>query len=189
VDDLPGLGVDRGVLFLRLQLGECVQRAHRDLRAEQERLQRRDGGVAPEDRHEPRHPRREQRPPLLPCSHAQRGQIRDRAVEGAAEALPAAADTGDAKRPRRDDVADGLALVVQLLGGLGVALEPGPDVDAELPALVRLERHGIGHRVAVEPSRPREPEPRCEVAARIDDREAAVAAVDARWRGRWKRQS
>jgi hypothetical protein len=126
-------------------------------------------------------------PSVLPGSHAQRRQIRDRAVERAAEALPAASNTGNAERPGRDHVADRLALVLELLDGLDLALEPGPDVDAELPALVRLQRDCIGHRVSVQPPGAREPEPRRQVASRVDDRESAAVAVESCGRGRWER--
>ena len=56
VDDLPRLGVDRRVVLGRLQLGEHLERAARELGAEEQRLQARDERVAAEDGHEPRHP-------------------------------------------------------------------------------------------------------------------------------------
>ena len=146
VHDLPRLGVDRRVLLVRLQLGERVERADRDLRPEQKRLQRRDRRVAAEDGHEPRHPGGEKRPATVARAHAQRREIRDRAVEGAPQALPAAAHARDAQRPGGDDVARGLALLVELLHRLDVVLEPWQHVDAEIPALVRIERERVGHR-------------------------------------------
>ena len=76
VDDLPGLRVDRRVVGLGLELGELLERADRDLGAEQERLERGDLRVAPEDGHEPRHSRGEQRPPVLARPHAQRARGR-----------------------------------------------------------------------------------------------------------------
>ena len=64
-------------------------------------------------------------------------EVRDRTVERAGEGLPAAADSRD-PRPGGDDVADRLALVVQLLDRREIALEPGQHVDADVPPLVRL---------------------------------------------------
>ena len=104
-------------------------------------------------------------------------QVGDRAVERAAQALPAAADSRDAQRPGGDDVADGLALVVEQLDGLDLVLEPRQHVDAHAPALVRLERERERHRVPIEPARFREDEPSAQIAPRIDDRDLASPFV------------
>ena len=82
----------------------------------------------------------EQRPAVLARPHPQRGEVGDRAVERAAQALPAAANPRHAQRPGGDDVARALALLVELLERLELLVEPRADVDRELPALVRLER-------------------------------------------------
>ena len=185
--DLPRLGVDRRVLLACLQLGERVERAHRDLRPEEQRLQRRDRRVAPEHGHEPRHPGGEERAAKLARAHAQRREIGDRAVERATKALPAAANARNPQRPGGDGVAGGLALLVELLDGLELLVQPGPDVDAEIPGLVRLERERVGHGVPVESATLREDELRSEVAARIDDRNLPPLLVVRRRRGRRKR--
>ena len=74
-------------------------------------------------------PGREQRPAVLAGPHPQRGEVGDRAVERAAQALPPAADTRYAQRPRCDDVARALALLVELLDRLELLVEPRVHVD------------------------------------------------------------
>ena len=198
VDDLPGLGVDRRVLARRLQLGERVQRADRDLGAEQERLQRGDRRVAAEHGHEPGHAGGEERPPRLAGAHAERREVVDRAVERATQALPPAAHPRHAERPGRDDVAERLALLVEALAALGVAL---PVERRDGPRRSSSQR-SCGSRVEVEDdiaavletARLREHDARPQVAAwRLDDqlprsprrtRPAPAAAAAARARDR-----
>ena len=55
VDDLSGLGVDRRIVLLGLQVGQDAERRAGELGAEDERLQARDDRVAAEDGHEPWH--------------------------------------------------------------------------------------------------------------------------------------
>ncbi len=152
-----------------------------------QRLQRRDRSVAPEHGHEPGHAGGEERAAVLARPHAQGGEVGDRAVERAAQALPATTNTRHAERPRRDDVADRLALVVELLDGGEIVLDPRQDVDVEVPVLVRLERDGEGHRTRVEPTRLREDDVRAEVSTRVDDREPATRLVEGGRRRRGQR--
>jgi hypothetical protein len=187
VHDLAGLGVDARILLARLELREGVERADRDLRPEEQRLQRGDRCVTAEHGHEPGHAGGEERPAIVARAHAQRGEVGDRAVEGAAQALPPPANAWDAQRPGRNDVARGLALLVELLDRLELLVQPRMDVHAEIPALVRLEPQRVGHRVAVEAAGLREHELRSEVALRIDDRDLAALLVVGRRRGRRQR--
>ena len=91
MQDLARLGVDRGVVLARLQHRERLERGDRELGPEQHRLQARDQRVAPEDGHEPRHPRRGQpAETVAPCASAARRGRR-----------PTAGTPGAGRRTRR----------------------------------------------------------------------------------------
>ena len=103
VDDLARLGVDRGVVLVRLELGEHLECAVRELRPEEERLQARDQRVAAEDRHEPGHPgRRQLSDRRVAAADAKRGQIGHGLREGMRELLPARANVRHAELPRSE---------------------------------------------------------------------------------------
>ena len=77
--DLARLGVDRGIVVLRLELCEHLERRARQLGPEQQGLETRDDGVAAEDAHEPRDARaRELADARVVRAHPQRGEIGDR---------------------------------------------------------------------------------------------------------------
>ena len=147
VDDLAGLGVDRGVVLGRLQLREDPERRLRELGAEEQRLQARDQRVAPEDGHEPRHARRRElaREARI-VSHSKRCEVRDGLRERVREVLPGGAELRDPQLPGGERVAHPRELLAE--GPLG------PDAIGRLFERIidearRLERrviHGDGSR-------------------------------------------
>ena len=89
VDDLAGLGVDRRIVLLGLQIGEHLERRAGELRAEDERLQAGDDRVAAEDRHEPRHACTGKLPdPRAVGLHPQGREVVDRLAERVPECVP-----------------------------------------------------------------------------------------------------
>ena len=85
VEDLPRLGVDRGVVDPRLQRRQRLERADRELGAEEHGLEARDDRVAAEDGHEPGHARGGQVPGALAGPQPQRREVGDGLVERVTE--------------------------------------------------------------------------------------------------------
>ena len=101
VDDLAGLGVDRRVVFGRLEGGENTERVARELRPEEERLQARDERVAAEDGHEPGHPRGGKLAgDARILVHPERGKVGDRLPERHRQLLPGGLQLRDGEVPR-----------------------------------------------------------------------------------------
>ena len=190
MDDLPGLGVDRRVLGRRLQLRERVQRPDRDLGAEEERLQRGDQRVAPEHGHEPGHAGGEggRLDSPVRMRSAARSSIER---SNARRRLSHPPRTRGAERPRRDDVAERLALLGEALAALGVALavERGVKLDVELPQLMRVEVEVEDHAAVLEPTRMREHHARPQVAALRLDQQLPRGLVVRRGRRRQVRRA
>ena len=146
VDDLARLRVDVGVVLSRLELGEHLERRPRELGPEQQRLQTGDERVAPEDGHEPRHPRGRQPPHPAAAAHPERREVRDRLQEAAREVVPVAADLRDAKLPGGERLAHARHLLAEAPLGRAwrdrVAVDRGHDVEPELPGLPRARARG-----------------------------------------------
>ena len=94
VDDLAGLGIDRGIVLARLQVGQHLERSAGELRAEQQGLQARDQRVAAEDRHEPGHAGGGQaaRADAARAAHPQRREVGDGLGERVAQLVPRRAE-------------------------------------------------------------------------------------------------
>ena len=141
---MPGLGVDRRVVDVRLELGERVERAHAELGPEEHRLQARDDRVAAEDRHEPGHTRCGHHPRTLAVAESQRREVGDGLVEGMAELVPGGLEPRQAQRPGVERLADARALRAEPLlheRGMGdLPVERHRDVHADVPRAVRGER-------------------------------------------------
>ena len=117
MDDLPRLGVDVRVVLGRLELGELLEDAPRELRPQQERLQPGDDRVAAEHRHEPRHAGRGQAAdvdaPVLLRPDAQRREVRDRLRNGALEVVPVGSQLWHPQLPGGERVAHVLELLAE----------------------------------------------------------------------------
>ena len=116
VDDLPGLGVDARVVVLGLQLAEHAQRRVGELGPEDERLQARDDGVAPEHGHEPGHPGGRQQAHAVAAAHAQRREIGDRARVGLAQVAPGSRELRHVHVPGPQRPLDAAALLAEVAG-------------------------------------------------------------------------
>ena len=140
---LPGSASIDGSSSRACSSASASSAAESELRAEEHRLQRGDDRVAPEDRHEPRHPRRRQPADAVAAPHPQRREVGDRLVERVVERVAARSQLWHVQPPRGERVADVRTFVAEmLLDGRRrrlLAAQRGDDVDPQLPALPRLE--------------------------------------------------
>jgi hypothetical protein len=143
VHDLARLGVDRLVVLGRLKVGEDLERAAGELRAEEQGLETRDQRVAAEDGHEPRHAGRREVAEAVASAQPERGEVGHRAREDVVEVVPGRAQPRDPKVPGRERGLDPLALLAEALPHHvwphRVAPQHRDNVEAELPCLPRLE--------------------------------------------------
>ncbi len=109
VHDLAGLGVDGGIVFDGLERGEAAQPGARELRAQRQRLEARDQGVAAEDRHEPRQAGRDQLSARAE-GHPQGGDIDNRLTVAPLELRPARLERRETGAPPRQRAGDASAL-------------------------------------------------------------------------------
>jgi hypothetical protein len=170
VEDLPGLGVEAGVVGSRLEGRERAQRIPRQLGSDQEGLVARDQGIAAEERHEPGRsggdevPRR-----ALEAAEAERAEIGDRALVRALDVGSGRREVGRLFPPGGErDLPGGRLLPGEphrggRIDGGPVGRRPNDDVDR--PLLARLESEGEPGVTALDGPRPREE----------DERSASVA--------------
>src|SRR4029079_6525132 len=127
----------------RLEVGEHLERALRELGPEKERLQARDDRVAPEHGHEPGHARGREIAEAVGAATPERRQVGDRARECLVEVVPGSAQARDAELPRGQRSLDAVALLAEALlrdlGADSVAADRRDDVDAQGPRRPRLE--------------------------------------------------
>ena len=152
VDDLARLGVPGRVVRGRLQRRQLAERAARELRPEQQRLQRRDQRVAPEHRHEPRHAGGRQLPraAALAGLHLQRRQIVHRLSEGVPELVPGRLHPRHVHLPCVERLAHARTLLAEVAVDAArrtqarLPVAAGDHVDPQLPPLPRLQLHVVG---------------------------------------------
>src|SRR3954451_908881 len=155
VHDLAGLRVARGIVFLRLEIGEDFECGTCSLGPEQQRLQARDDRVAAEDRHEPRNAGTRQPPDrAVVRAHAQGREVGDRLAERVPERVPRSAQLRHAQLPCGQRVAHAADLLAESEPREArrdeLAVRQRDPLTVKPPALARRQREELHHPRAVD---------------------------------------